>query len=141
MPPGAVPSAQSSRWRNGRCGWTYGGGWVGCLFPGQNQINTSSRTLAPKPIIWAVPRLPLVQAIHAMIATIARTTIMPAKRTRFAVMASALDLLGLDFVRYLLVSELPYMVSQLPSKAVSVLMQIKRHHWHGKRIRLLQMKR
>ena len=71
-----------------------------------------------------------------MIATIARTTIMPAKRTRFAVMASALDLLGLDFVRYLLVSELPYTVSQLPSKAVSVLMQIKRHHWRGKRMRL-----
>ena len=141
MPPGAVPSAQSSRRRNGRCGRTYGGGWVGCLFPGQNQINTSSRTLAPKPIICAVPRLPLVQAIHAMIATIARTTIMPAKRTRFAVMASALDLLGLDFVRYLLVSELPYMVSQLPSKAVSVLMQIKRHHWRGKRIRLLQINR
>jgi hypothetical protein len=66
---------------------------------------------------------------------------MPAKRTRFAVMASALDLLGLDFVRYLLVSELPYMVSQLPSKAVSVLMQIKRHHWRGKRIRLLQINR
>jgi hypothetical protein len=122
MPPGAVPSAQSSR-RNGRCGRTYGGGWVGCLFPGQNQISTSSRTLAPKPIICAVPRLPLVQAIHAMIATIARTTIMPAKRTRFAVMASALDLLGLDF------------------EAVSVLMQIKRHHWRGKRIRLLQINR
>jgi hypothetical protein len=32
-----------------------------------------------------------------MIATIARTTIMPAKRTRFAVMASALDLLGSGF--------------------------------------------
>jgi hypothetical protein len=58
---------------------------------------TSSSTLAPKPIICAVPRLPLVQAIHAMIATIARTTIMPAKRTRFAVMASALDLLGSGF--------------------------------------------
>ena len=97
MPPGAVPSAQSSRRRNGRCGWTYGGGWVGCLLPGQNQIRTSSSTLAPKPIICAVPRLPLVQAIHAMIATIARTTIMPAKRTRFAVMASALDLLGSGF--------------------------------------------
>jgi hypothetical protein len=39
----------------------------------------------------------MVQAIHAMIATIARTTIMPAKRTRFAVMPSALDLLGSGF--------------------------------------------
>ena len=87
-----------------------------------------------------------------MIATIARTTIMPANRTRFAVMALdlaldlasdlAMDLLGFGFVvRYLLVSELPYMVSQLPSKAVSVLMQIKRHHRHGKRMRLLQMNR
>jgi hypothetical protein len=82
-----------------------------------------------------------------MIATIAKTTIMPANRTRFAVMALdlaldlasdlAMDLLGFGFVvRYLLVSELPYMVSQLPSKAVSVLMQIKRHHWRGKRKRL-----
>jgi hypothetical protein len=83
-----------------------------------------------------------------MIATIAKTTIMPANRTRFAAMALdlasdlAMDLLGFGFVvRYLLVSELPYMVSQLPSKAVSVLMQIKRHHWRGKRIRLLQINR
>ena len=90
----------------------------------------------------------MVQAIHAMIATIAKTTIMPANRTRFAAMALdsasdlAMDLLGFGFVvRYLLVSELPYMVSQLPWKAVSVLMQIKRHHWRGKRIRLLQINR
>ena len=148
MPPGARPERAILKMAQRTLGRTYGGGWVGCLFLGQNQINTSSRTLTPKPIIWAVPRLPLVQAIHAMIATIARTTIMPANRTRFAVMALdlasdlAMDLLGFGFVvRYLLVSELPYMVSQLPSKAVSVLMQIKRHHWRGKRIRLLQINR
>jgi hypothetical protein len=36
---------------------------------------------------------------------------------------------------YLLVSELPYMASQLPSKAVSVLMQVKRHDLHGQQTR------
>ena len=152
MPPGARPERAILKMAQRTLRPDLRWGWVGCLFPGQNQINTSSRTLAPKPIIWAVPRLPLVQAIHAMIATIARTTIMPANRTRFAVMALdlaldlasdlAMDLLGFGFVvRYLLVSELPYVVSQLPSKAVSVLMQIKRHHWRGKRIRLLQINR
>jgi hypothetical protein len=42
---------------------------------------------------------------------------------------------------YLLVSELPYTVSQLPSKAVSVLMQIKRHDLHRQRMRYLQISR
>jgi hypothetical protein len=81
-------------WR--RPGWRQGGGWVGCRFPGQNQINARSRTLAPKPITWAVPKLPLVQAIHAITATIASTIIMHAKRILLALMALdfALNLLS-----------------------------------------------
>jgi hypothetical protein len=80
-----------------RGGRLQGGGWVGCRFPGQNQINARSRTLAPKPITWAVPKLPLVQAIHAITATIASTTIMHAKRIRLALMALDLALNLLSF--------------------------------------------
>ena len=94
-------------------------------FPGQNQINARSRTLAPKPTTCAVPKLPLVQAIQATMATIASTTITHAKRILLPDMALEF---GFGFAgvwiccAYLLVSELPYIVSQLPSKAVSVLM-------------------
>jgi hypothetical protein len=47
----------------------------------------------------------------------------------------ALDLPGFGFVACILGSELPYTVSQLPSMAVSVLMQIKRHDLHRQRMR------
>jgi hypothetical protein len=46
---------------------------------------------------------------------------------------------GVDFLAfglvgpYVLVSELTYGVSQLPSKLVSILMQIKRHHLREQR--------
>lgn len=123
-------------------GSDYGGGRVGCRFPGQNQINTRIKTLAPRPTTCAAPKLPLFQAIQAKTAATARTTIINAKRNRLVVMAQdfglylgciwVVDLLALGFVRpYVLVSELPYGVSQLPSKLVSVLMQVKRHHLRG----------
>jgi hypothetical protein len=80
-------------------GRVYGGGRVGCRFPGQNQINTSSTTLAPNPMTCAAPKLPLVQAIQAITATSTSTIIILAKRIRLAVMT--LDLasdLGFGFV-------------------------------------------
>jgi hypothetical protein len=84
----------------------------------------------------AVPKLPSFQASQAKIATIARTTIVNAERNRLAVMAQdfGVDFLASGFVRpYVLVSELTYGVSQLPSKLVSILMQIKRHHLREQR--------
>jgi len=80
----------------------------------------------------------LVHAIHAIAATVASTTITHAKRNLLAVMAfeTGFGFAGIWICRvYLLVSELPYTVSQLPSMAVSVLMQIKRHDLHRQRMR------
>ena len=59
-----------------------------------------SSTQAPKPITGAVPKLPLFQASQAKIATITRTTIINAERSRLAVMAQdfGVDLLALGFV-------------------------------------------
>lgn len=132
-PAGERLSGAAIFWLFGR---DYGGGWVGCRFPGQNPISARISTLTPKPTTCAAPKLPLFQAIQAKTATTARTTIINPRRNRLVVIAQdrsrgleVVDLLAFLFVRsYVLVSELPYGVSQLPSKLVSVLMQIKRHH-------------
>jgi hypothetical protein len=61
----------------------YGGGCVGCLLPGQNQISARSRTLAPKPITCATPKLPLLHAVQVKKATTATMAIISAKSIFF----------------------------------------------------------
>jgi len=60
-----------------------GGGSVGCLLSGQNQINTSMRTLAPSPTRCAIPKLPSFHAVHEKKITTASTATINARSALF----------------------------------------------------------